>query len=67
MLAQLAVQLPTRGGWRYEPKQDGFRAVLSHHAGGYLSLTSRNQKDLGLVPRCARRGQWPAANLWSPT
>jgi ATP-dependent DNA ligase len=46
MLAQLATRLPTSAGWRYEPKLDGFRALLAHQPGGYVRLTSRNQKDL---------------------
>jgi ATP-dependent DNA ligase len=46
MLAQLARLAPIGAGWRYEPKLDGFRALLAHQPGGYVRLTSRNQKDL---------------------
>src|SRR5829696_1385681 len=45
MLARLARELP-RGGYRYEPKWDGFRC-LAFRDGGELDLRSRNQRPLG--------------------
>src|SRR4029077_5464495 len=38
-------ELPERGGWRYEPKWDGFRGVLEND-GGELALGSRNVRPL---------------------
>ena len=44
MEALLVHELP-RGGWRYEPKWDGFRGVLENLA-GELHLWSRNARPL---------------------
>jgi ATP-dependent DNA ligase len=45
MEAELVADLPERGGWRYEPKWDGFRGVLEND-GGELALWSRNGRPL---------------------
>ena len=44
-LATLTEHLPTGAGWLYEPKWDGYRALVALH-GGVATLTSRNGKDL---------------------
>src|SRR5436189_41374 len=41
MEAELVSDLPEHGGWRYEPKWDGFRGVLEND-GGELALWSRH-------------------------
>src|SRR5438045_6672826 len=41
----LVSELPAGGGWRYEPKWDGFRGVLEND-GGELTLWSRNGRPL---------------------
>ncbi len=45
MEAELVSELPAQGGWRYEPKWDGFRGVLEND-GGELALWSRNGRPL---------------------
>jgi len=45
MEAELVSELPSGGGWRYEPKWDGFRGVLEND-GGELALWSRNGRPL---------------------
>ena len=45
MEAELVSELPTGGGWQYEPKWDGFRGVLEND-GGELALWSRNGRPL---------------------
>src|SRR5437764_5295163 len=45
MEAELVSALPAGGGWRYEPKWDGFRGVLEND-GGELALWSRNGRPL---------------------
>ncbi|MBM2822452.1 MAG: ligD [Thermoleophilia bacterium] len=45
MLATPSETLPTGQGWVYEPKWDGFRALVTV-VGGEVTLTSRNGKDL---------------------
>jgi ATP-dependent DNA ligase len=45
MEAELVSELPDHGGWRYEPKWDGFRGVLEND-GGELALWSRNGRPL---------------------
>jgi ATP-dependent DNA ligase len=45
MEAELVAELPGGGGWRYEPKWDGFRGVLENDA-GELALWSRNGRPL---------------------
>ncbi|HET9242278.1 MAG TPA: DNA ligase D [Gaiella sp.] len=44
-LAQLTEQLPTGPGWLYEPKWDGYRAIVTV-SGAEATLTSRNGNDL---------------------
>jgi len=44
-LATLTAHLPTGAGWLYEPKWDGYRALVALR-GGVATLTSRNGKDL---------------------
>ena len=44
-LATLAEELPTGPGWLYEPKWDGYRAIVTV-SGGEATLTSRNGTDL---------------------
>ena len=45
MLATSSETLPRGEGWVYEPKWDGFRAIVTI-AGGQATLTSRNGNDL---------------------
>jgi bifunctional non-homologous end joining protein LigD len=45
MLAVATDVLPTGEGWVYEPKWDGFRAIVTV-SGGDVTLTSRNGNDL---------------------
>src|SRR6201981_2119641 len=45
MEAELVSELPDGGGWRYEPKWDGFRGVLEND-GDELALWSRNGRPL---------------------
>jgi bifunctional non-homologous end joining protein LigD len=45
MLATSSDVLPTGEGWVYEPKWDGYRAIV-RVSGGDVRLTSRNGKDL---------------------
>ena len=46
MEAMLAAELPTGGGWQYEPKWDGFRC-LARRKGAEVELTSKSGKPLG--------------------
>src|SRR5215831_17660325 len=45
MEAELVTDVPEQGGWRYEPKWDGFRGVLEND-NGELALWSRNGRPL---------------------
>jgi bifunctional non-homologous end joining protein LigD len=45
MLATASDTLPRGEGWVYEPKWDGFRAIVTV-SGGEVTLTSRNGNDL---------------------
>src|SRR5689334_1097986 len=45
MEAELVSELPADGGWRFEPKWDGFRGLLENDA-GELALWSRNGRPL---------------------
>ncbi|MBW3593439.1 MAG: ATP-dependent DNA ligase [Actinobacteria bacterium] len=45
MEAELVNELPTRNGWQYEPKWDGFRGILEN-VEGELHLWSRNGRPL---------------------
>jgi bifunctional non-homologous end joining protein LigD len=63
MLASAAEDLPVGEGWAFEPKWDGYRALVTVR-GGEATLTSRNGNDLtGRFPQAARAG---AAALRSP-
>ena len=59
MLSTASDSLPRGEGWVYEPKWDGFRAVVAV-SGGEVTLTSRNGNDLterfASVARSARLG-----------
>jgi len=46
MLAQLATELPPGDGWLFEPKWDGFRAIV-FRSGERLYVQSRDLKPLG--------------------
>jgi len=48
MLAQLTRDMPSGGGWLYEPKWDGFCALVFWD-GGTLVIQSRDLKPLGPV------------------
>ena len=69
MLAKAAAALPEGGGWLYEPKWDGFRALVFRD-GDELLIQSRDKKPLGryfpelaeplltnLPPRCVLDGE----------
>ena len=63
MEAELVSELPAGGGWRYEPKWDGFRGVLSND-GGELALWSRNGRPLlRYFPELRRARRAAAARL----
>jgi ATP-dependent DNA ligase len=62
MLAKLARDIPTGDGWRYEPKWDGFRALVFRD-GDELRVDSRNgQPLLRYFPEMSdiARGSFPA-------
>ncbi len=66
-LAQLTERLPKGDGWLYEPKWDGYRAIVTV-SGGEATLTSRNGNDLterfGSVARAAAKAvRTPSAVL----
>jgi ATP-dependent DNA ligase len=46
MLAKSQEDLPLGDGWRYEPKWDGFRAIVTRTADG-VTLDSRGDRPLG--------------------
>jgi ATP-dependent DNA ligase len=46
MLAKLATALPADGGFLYEPKWDGFRAIVFRGAGDELFIQSRDLRPL---------------------
>jgi ATP-dependent DNA ligase len=46
MLAQLATELPPGEGWLFEPKWDGFRAIV-FRSGDRIYIQSRDLKPLG--------------------
>ncbi len=55
MLSTSAETLPQGEGWMYEPKWDGYRAIVAVSS-GEVTFTSRNGKDLTARFReCARR------------
>jgi ATP-dependent DNA ligase len=45
MLAKLEREIPQGPGWRYEPKWDGFRAIIFRD-GGEVRIGSRGRKEL---------------------
>jgi ATP-dependent DNA ligase len=45
MLAKLQEELPVGSGWRYEPKWDGFRAIVTR--GDDVRIDSRGDRPLG--------------------
>src|SRR5687768_7302574 len=45
MLAKLEKEIPRGDGWRYEPKWDGFRAIVFRD-GESIRLGSRGQKEM---------------------
>jgi len=46
MLAKIADELPPEGGFLYEPKWDGFRALVFRNGGGDVYLQSRDLRPL---------------------
>lgn len=46
MEAKLVAELPGEGGWQFEPKWDGFRALVSKR-GGVVDVVSKSGKPLG--------------------
>ena len=46
MLAKSQEDLPRGEGWRYEPKWDGFRAIVTRDADG-VRIDSRGDRPLG--------------------
>ena len=46
MLAKAADALPAEGGWLFEPKWDGFRAIVFRPGPGEIGLQSRDLKPL---------------------
>ena len=46
MLAKSEAELPLGDGWRYEPKWDGFRAIVTREKGG-VRIDSRGDRPLG--------------------
>ena len=46
MLAKLADRLPPAGGWLYEPKWDGFRAIVFRGDGDDVYIQSRDSRPL---------------------
>jgi bifunctional non-homologous end joining protein LigD len=56
MAAQAVTRLPEGGEWLYEPKLDGYRALLLKD-GTQIQILSRNEKDLTkMYPRVAAAG-----------
>ena len=47
MLSKAEEELPLGDGWRYEPKWDGFRAIVTRDPGGEVLLDSRGDRPLG--------------------
>ncbi len=65
MLAKLEREIPRGDGWRYEPKWDGFRAIVFREGGG-VRIQSRDARPLEryfpeLVP--ALREAFPAGSV----
>jgi len=47
MLAKSQEELPLGYGWRYEPKWDGFRAIVTRAEDGSVAIDSRGDRPLG--------------------
>ena len=47
MLAKLQPEMPTGGGWTYEPKWDGFRTIIAAGDDGEVRLASRDGRPMG--------------------
>jgi len=45
MLAKVAEALPAEGDWLFEPKWDGFRAIVFRRARGETAIQSRDLRD----------------------
>ena len=45
MLAKLKTEIPEEEGWLFEPKWDGFRAIVFRD-GGEITIVSRDKKPL---------------------
>ncbi|MGZ4148153.1 MAG: ATP-dependent DNA ligase, partial [Actinomycetota bacterium] len=46
MLAKSEDELPLGDGWRYEPKWDGFRAIVTRDATNAVTIASRGDRPL---------------------
>lgn len=44
---QLVKEIPQGRGWLYEPKFDGYRGIVARPTESWISILSRNGKDLG--------------------
>jgi len=47
MLSKAEEELPVGDGWRYEPKWDGFRAIVTRDEDGEVRIDSRGDRPLG--------------------
>jgi ATP-dependent DNA ligase len=47
MLAKSEDELPLGDGWRYDPKWDGFRAIVTRDAANAVTIASRGDRPLG--------------------
>ncbi|HEY6568453.1 MAG TPA: ATP-dependent DNA ligase, partial [Actinomycetota bacterium] len=47
MLAKVQPEMPVGDGWTYEPKWDGFRAIVAVDRDGQATLSSRDGRALG--------------------
>ena len=45
MLARAAAEIPREGAWRYEPKWDGFRAIVFRD-GDHVHIASRKDRKM---------------------
>jgi two-component system OmpR family sensor kinase len=62
MLAKVAEALPTEGDWLFEPKWDGFRAIVFRRARREVAIQSRDLRDFDrYFPRAARGARRAAA------
>ncbi len=67
MLAKLATELPPGDGWLYEPKWDGFRAIVFRD-GPHVYVQSRDLKPLAATSPSSRPGSasvCPSAAWWT--